>query len=129
MRSIVLILFTVLFCSCVHGNYLITQSPSVPYSVVQDMNKLYRPYQEIAFCVSSSGVRNIMEGGLFWMNDLPLCSRAEIVMHTHPVWGSVRASIQDLITWDNYFHTYGNWRFGIMLGPDEFVIYERREDK
>lgn len=84
----------------------------------------YNPVLEKGFCFDTEkGIYNSLLGGPFW-SEMPLCRKASIVMHTHPVWGEPWASIIDEAGWDEYTSLYGNDTFGI-VGVGWIRFYRR----
>ena len=112
-----------LFTGCTTG-YTITRE--LPAEVVPQVNALYQPYRETGFCLGPDGPHNIHVGS--WMSSpMPICNPHDIVFHTHPVWAEKGANFWDLHVWSIYRERYGHTRYGIVLGPDDFKVYEVRQ--
>lgn len=109
--------------SCAHG-YTITRE--LPAEVVPQVNALYQPFRETGFCLGPDGPHNIHVGS--WMSSpMPICNPGDIVFHTHPVWAEKGANFVDLHVWGIYRKRYGHTRYGIVLGLDDFKVYEVRQ--
>lgn len=125
MMKFLVLLAALLLTGCGAMDYNIHRNIDVPPAAVAQMNDLYNPFLEKGFCVGSDGVYNILVGG-FMFSEVPLCGRADIVMHTHPFWGEKWANWIDTHAWDQYFETYKGWRFGIMMAPNDFLFYDHK---
>lgn len=115
-----LVLGLLLFSSCASAPIQM----NIANTATSQMNSLYNPFLEKAWCLNSSGVQNIIIGGPITC-PMPLCARADIVMHSHPVFGEATANFLDWHVWGKYKEIYGNTTFGIMVGKDRFLFYER----
>jgi len=121
MLYIKLMCLLILLSSCSIG-YRVIPNYYLNKDVITQMNFLYDPWMEKGFCVSSYEVHNILDGG--WMSyPLPICNFTEIVFHTHPIWAENGANILDGLIWDEYNRRFGNKKYGVMLGIDEFKVY------
>jgi hypothetical protein len=90
--------------------------------VIAQMNKIYDPIKEKAFCVSDV-VYNVLLGG--WTScPMPLCEKDSIVFHTHPFWAEHGANFVDLSVWKEYHKRYGNTLYGVMYGIGKYKIYK-----
>jgi hypothetical protein len=73
----------------------------------------YESFVEKGFCMTQSGeVHNVLPGGAM-SSPMPLCNRADIVMHTHPCWAERMANFADFHVWDIYHARYGNDLYGV----------------
>jgi hypothetical protein len=114
-----------LLYGCGVSDYTIHRDLKVSQHAIDQMNELYNPLIEKGFCVSRDEVYNVLVGGLMF-SEVPLCRRTDIVMHTHPFWGEKWANWLDTAAWDEYYEKYQGWRFGIMMGPGDFLLYDHK---
>jgi len=110
-----------LLCSCSISHRQVS-TPELDKTVIEQMNMIYSSTQEKSFCLSSTGIHNIIEGN-FLSVPLALCKKTEVVVHTHPFVGEEEAMYFDIKAWEEYNKKYGNWVFGIMSGPGKLKIY------
>ena len=89
---------------------------------VEQMDELYDPMKEKAFCVSRDKVHNILDGSMTSC-PMPLCFVDDIVFHTHPFYAENGANVFDLCVWEEYHKRYGNIYFGVMYGRGKYKIY------
>ena len=99
-------------------------SPGFTYLGVKQVSLPYNPTIEIAFCLSPSGPHNLLIGGSTSC-PMPLCNRADIIVHSHPSWAEGFANFIDAIVWSEYNRRYGNEFFGILLSSEELLIYQK----
>lgn len=119
-----LLFVMLLLCSCSTVKYQQIKPPELDQTIINQMSIIYDTDQEKSFCLSSKGIHNIIEGH-FLSVDLPLCNRAEMVVHTHPdsFLGEKGPTNTDLKTWQTYKQKYGNWVFGIMTSSKTLKVY------
>lgn len=87
------------------------------------MKGLYRPWQEIGFCLLPDGqIRNIQIGTVMTA-PIPICNKGDIVMHTHPIFADPFASPGDVSNWKEYKRVYGIREYGIMK-KHWYKVYE-----
>jgi len=80
-----------------------------------NQEKIYRPYQEIAFCLSPGGrIYNILYGG-FMSVPMPFCQSKDIPVHSHSIFSENFANFLDIQTWKNYRKKFGHTKFGLMI--------------
>jgi hypothetical protein len=108
-------------CSCAHS-YRQICPPELEQNIMEQMNNLYDPITEKSFCLSSKGIHNVIEGN-FISVPLPLCNKTDMVVHTHGYLSENNPTNVDERTWNKYKEMYGNWVFGIMLGPNKLKVY------
>lgn len=73
----------------------------------------YESWTEKGYCMTDGGdVHNVQIGGAM-SSPMPLCNRADIVMHTHPVWAERMANFLDYGVWEEYHKRYGNTLYGV----------------
>jgi hypothetical protein len=114
--------FWITFAACAIGYG--QRSVPIDQRVMDQMNQIYDPYQEKAWCLKDSQVTNILIGD--WMScPMPLCSPGSIVIHTHPAWAEGVPNVLDGLTWDEYQARYGGYRFGVMTGLGDLKVYAR----
>ena len=89
-----------------------------------EMNSIYNPVVEKSWCLTSSGIQNVLTGGPF-SSPMPICNRADIVMHSHPIYAESEANFLDWGVWGEYKNRYGNDLYGVMAGENSFKFYER----
>ncbi len=104
--KIIILMVATIIISCAPLMYKAGTTP--------EMKKLYKPWQEIGFCLTRTGkIQNIQLGG--WMTaPIPICNKSDIVMHTHPVWGEPMANFWDVYIWGEYKKVYGVKEYGVM---------------
>jgi hypothetical protein len=90
---------------------------------LKQMNSIYSPWVEKAFCVKESGIFNVLTGS-YLMSPMPICDKEDIVFHTHPPF-ETETNIYDWYMWGLYKERYGNKYFGVMHGKGKYNIYER----
>jgi len=112
MQKIVkLFLVVFLIASCAPANLRNTE---VLRDTTSEMKAIYKPLQEISFCLSAHGdIYNVLQGGLM-SSHMPLCQKDATVIHSHPVWGEPFPNFWDSNSWKKYKARYGNEYFGIM---------------
>ena len=93
---------------------------------VEQMDELYDPMKEKAFCVLGDKVHNILNGNITSC-PLPLCFTDDIVFHTHPFYAENGANVFDLCVWEEYHKRYGNICFGVMYGRGKYKIYNIKD--
>lgn len=114
MKNFILVLILSFLTACATPQRILTNNAR--------LKAMYKPYQEIAFCLSLDGrVYNILHGGLASV-PMPYCQKNDIPVHSHSVLSEDFANILDIQTWKDYRKKFGHIRFGLMT-KDEIKIY------
>jgi len=101
---------------------IVCATPQKTLTNSMQLKAMYKPYQEIAFCLSPGGrVYNILHGGLVSV-PMPFCQPNDIPVHSHSILSEDFANILDIQTWKDYKKKFGHTRFGLMT-KDEIKIY------
>lgn len=120
-RFLLVFLFLFLVGGCVPSKMMQLNAKQL-----EQVNAVYDPSRECAFCLSSEGITNFQMGD--WMSTpFPVCKRTEVMVHTHPWYAEkdVGYLTWDWYAWGVYKERYGNDLFGLMIGPGEIKLYER----
>jgi len=112
MKTLIILLFLLLSC-CGFRQVQIDVIPKIEY----------QSWTEIGYCMKESGETYNVLVGSSTSAPMPLCNRADIVMHTHPVWAERFANFWDFHVWQIYRKRYGNLLYGVS-GKNWIEIYE-----
>lgn len=122
LKKYVIFLLLLIISSCSSVRYTELKNFQVSDSSMQAMNRLYDPVIEQSFCLSSTGIHNELTG-TFFTSQMPLCYRADVVIHSHPFYTEQSPNFIDLNAWNEYKKRYGNDMFGLLLGPSKLKVY------
>lgn len=126
MKQVPLIL-ALLLTACI-GGYNVSTKLNTSSQALDEINQLYSPWTEKAFCVSVDQVYNVIEGDSMSVS-MPVCLPGDIPFHTHPWYADGVPSPTDNKSWRAYANRYSHKVFGIMLWRGDFKLFELKEGR